>query len=176
MRCAVVSHLRVLGLLLVAAAGLGSSDVRALGPAGKANYVGFRGELLSSYFAQPLVAPAGFSAEWGTFQNGFVATSTRLGMTRSDPTSGYALLLGGGPQFHIPIGQHVLLMPGVSLATRISEAGFGFAGFATLGAAYRYESFYVGLEGEAPVFLQAGQGFDFFPPAYSMNLLLGLYF
>lgn len=176
MRSARRSAFRGVGLVLVLAVAVAASDARATGPAGKANYVGFRGEVLSSYFAQPMVAGAGFSAEWGSFQNRFVATSTRLGLSRSDPTSGFALLLGGGPQFHIPIGQNVLILPGISLATRISEAGFGFAGYASLGAAYRYQSFYVGLEGETPVFLQAMQGFDFFPPAYSLNLLLGLYF
>lgn len=162
--------------VLFALLALGNSQAQAQVPEGRSNYLGVRGELMSSYFSQPLVAPAGLGLEWGAFQNRFVATSTRLAFSRSDPSSGFALLLGGGPQFHFAIGEHVLIMPGLMLATRISEAGLGFAGYASLGGAFRYKRFYVGAEGEAPVFLQAMQGFEFFPRAFSVNLLTGIYF
>lgn len=149
-----------------------------LGPSGRGSYVNVRGQALSSYYGLEPTFMTGVSADWGGFQNGVVATGTRIGYSAGDPQAGQTIILGGGPQFHIALGSNVLVIPAINLATRISErGGFGFAGYLSLGGAYRItETFYLGAEGELPVFVQGAQGLQFFPAVYSANLLCGFYY
>jgi hypothetical protein len=148
------------------------------GPAGKGSYVNGRGQAVSSSFGLAPAFATGFSVDWGVFQNGVVATGTRIAYSNADPQAGQSILFGGGPQFHIALGDKVLLIPAINLATRLSErGGFGFAGYLSLGGAFRVtDTFYAGLEGETPAFVQGAQGLQFFPAVYSANLLCGFYY
>jgi len=178
-----ILHPSVFILVLLAA-----PAARAVGPLGYNNYVNIRVESMNFHsateFSAPppagpglqgsVTVPSGISADWGGFSSEYVAAGTRIGYTRADPAFGQALLLGGGPQFHIPLGEDVLLAPGINISYRLSNAGMGFGAYFSLALAWRLEGrYYLGLEGEQPLWLQ---GPGFLPSSRSANLLFGLYY
>ena len=152
------------------------------------SYVTIHADLASVFPTNPVVAPSGLSVDWGGFQSKYVAAGTTLGISRdfSDKNTGTgnptgnstALLIGGGPEFHIPLGAKALLIPALNIAYRLSEQGFGLAAFASLGAAYRIDAkMYAGLEAETPLVLQQPTGeFSMFPGAVDVKALFGFYY
>lgn len=143
------------------------------------SYFSVRGEVAASHFGSPWSTLGGVSVDWGVFQNRFVTTGTRLGISRSDPDLGASLMFGGGPQFHLPIGGKVLIIPAMNFGYRIGAGGAGLAGYTSVAAAYRHNSLFAGLEAELPIFYQGGMsgGFELFPrPVYLANLVFGFYY
>lgn len=164
-----------LQVVVLVLAGVLTREARALD--GPANYVNVRGEVLSKFPAMDPTMPVGISADWGSFQSRYIAAGTRIGYSQGDPSVGQALMFGGGPQFHIPLGDRLLLIPGVNLGTRISQAGFSLAAYISVASAVRItDRIYLGVEGDTPIFLQAAQGLVLFPGAFGVNALVGFYY
>src|SRR4051794_14827342 len=99
MMTALRTSLLALALLAIAPA------AHAAAGAPKPNYVTFHVEALRSVSPFPANALPGLSVDWGFFQNKYVATGTRIALQRDVGDSlGTAVMLLGGPQFHIPLG------------------------------------------------------------------------
>lgn len=142
----------------------------------RANYVNFHAELASRYPGAEFTVPSGMYVEWGVLQSKYVATGTRLGVTRADRSLGTALFFGGGPQFHFRVTDDLMILPSVNIGYRISEAGMGLAGLASAAVAYCYERYYFGLEGETLAFGQGPRGWTLFPGTVSVHGLFGFYY
>lgn len=143
-------------------------------PGGRNNYINLHGQTLSLSGGMSVL---GLAVDWGAFQSRFVAAGTRLGFSRitygaSTPSS--MLELGGGPQFHIPLGDRVLLIPSVNLGYRLSTSYTGMGINAGVALAYRVDSFYLGAEFDAPVWLQGAP--TFLPGPNTLNALIGIYY
>lgn len=151
------------------------------GPTSRSSYLIVHGDLLRSFGG--LDAGVGGGVEFGSFQNAFIAAGTVLSFDRQGPGTRLpaALYFGGGFSFHIPIGSNVLLIPAFNLGYRLVDStagiGGGIAAFGQVGAAYRFQQFYVGLEVQRPVYLELPtQRSAFFPNMTSGGAFLGLYF
>jgi hypothetical protein len=142
----------------------------------RSNYVNFHGELASRSPGAEFMVPSGLYVEWGVMQSQYVATGTRLGVTRADPSLGTALFFGGGPQFHFRIEEELLVLPSLNIGYRISEAGMGLAGLAGVAFAYVHDRYYFGLEAETLAFGQGARGWSLFPGTLSVNGLFGFYY
>ncbi len=134
----------------------------------------------------PAVGPGtSIAIDWGGFQSKYVAAGTLIGISRAVPSDGVALLLGGGTQFHIPIGPRFLLIPAIDLGYRITggengtPGGFGLATYASLAGAFRFDrnKLYAGLDAETPLFVQdpVNQKISFVP-ALEVKALFGFYY
>jgi hypothetical protein len=150
-------------------------------PSNHSSYLTLHGDLFRAFGG--VDAGLGGGMEFGSFQNRFIAAGTVLSFDREGPGTRLpaALYFGGGFSFHIPIGEHVLVIPAFSLGYRLVDSaagiGGGLAAFAQLGAAYRFSQFYVGLEAERPVYLELPtQKSAFFPNLTSGGAFVGLYF
>lgn len=140
----------------------------------KNNYVNFHAQALS---VTPSSRVLGLAVEWGAFQNRYVATGTRVGFSHTTfgDTDGIGMLeFGGGPQFHVPIGEHVLVIPAINLGYRLSTSYAGLGIDLAAAVAYRFESFYLGAEFQAPLWMQGAP--SFFPGPNTLNALVGFYF
>lgn len=141
-------------------------------PLPRPNYVSFQVEGVRSVspFTNSLT---GLTIDWGFFQNRFVATGTRIAVQRAVSDGlGTAIMLLAGPQFHVPIGQQVLLIPALNLGVRLGNASIDYAAYFDLTAAYRQDDYYVGVAGQTPVFLRN----LLFPAIYSANVVAGFYY
>ncbi len=169
----IASRLVAAAALFVALA-LPNNATAQNGPAGKNSWLSVRGEVVSNYglLAGPQLG-SGLTVEWGQLQNQFFGVGTRIGVTRNDGTT--SLLLLGGPQVHLALAENFVLMPSLTTGLKLSDAGFGFYIGGGLAALARFDTFYVGVEGELPIFVQGGQN-SLFPGFYSVNLMGGLYF
>jgi len=152
-----------------------------LGPEGKPSYFEVHGEMLRSF--DGVDAPVGGSLEFGSFQNKYIAMGTVLGLESPGRGTGLpmTLYLGAGISVHIPIVQHFLIIPEVSLGYSIQDSslgvGGGLAAYMQLGAAYRIRRFYFGLEAQRPIYLALpGLNSAFFPNYMTAGLFGGLYF
>lgn len=157
------------------------SFANASGLDAKNNYINFRAQALSLTSGMGVL---GVSIDWGAFQNQYVAAGTRFGFTRTTigPESFGTLDFGGGPQFHIPIGERVLIIPAVNLGYRLSTTDIGLALNLSTAIAYRLDAFYLGAEFDAPVWVQGAP--EFFPgftvpyagSANTLNAFIGFYY
>lgn len=167
---------RPLWLCLALLLGLATNASAQAGPTGRGNYLNLHGELAARYPGETFTVPSGLYLDWGAFQNGVVATGTRLGLSRADRSLGTALFFGGGPQFHLRITDQVMLVPAFNLGYRISQQGTGMLGLASFAVAYTHDRFYVGLEAETMAFGQSPIGWQVFPGTLSAHALLGMYY
>lgn len=126
----------------------------------KYNYINFRVQALSLTSGLGVL---GASVDWGAFQNRYVAAGTRIGFSQTTiGTESFGTLeFGGGPQFHIPLGEKVMLIPSVNLGYRLSTVDIYMAVSLSAAVAYRLDSFYLGAEFDAPVWVQGAP--EFFP-------------
>jgi len=146
------------------------------GPVGKNTWITLRGEALSSYRLQgPIDVASGLTFEWGMLQNKFFGVGTRVGFTRNDLVAGPALLMLGGPQAHIPLGDVVMLMPSLTTGLKLSQAGLGFTVLGALAVVARFDTFFAGAEFEYPFFVQSGASSLVLLPLWSANLVVGMY-
>jgi len=140
------------------------------------NYVTVQAEAFSSYPNLPLQGPGGVTVSWGNFQSPYFATSTRLGLTQADPSLGFALLLGAGGQFHIPLGDQFRLIPEFGLGYRLSSAGTGALLSLGLSGAYLIDHFYIGAGAETYLFAQGVAGNPVLPGNVIVQGLAGIYY
>ncbi len=171
-------------ILLLSACAQGSQSIVVapppVGPAGKASYLNVHGQMVRNQ-GSDVDGPTGGAIEWGSFQTKYVGAGTKIGLEATGAHTGLdsAIFLGAGPAFHIPIGDHVLLMPELNLGYRLGSKNIGFALYGSLGAAYRFHDYYVGLEVERPIYLQlqtSPNESPLFPSIMSGGLFLGLYY
>jgi hypothetical protein len=169
----------LVALVLALFAALPSARAQGMGvgPDGHANYVNFHAEAFSRSSDGTTAVPSGLAVDWGGFQSKYVATGTKIGLKHA--LEGWSFLLGGGPQFHIPLGDQFLLIPalnvGYNIQSRANAFGFGFIGTFSLAFAYKLPSLYLGLEGETPIFDQNARS-PFFPGSVGVSLLIGFYY
>jgi hypothetical protein len=179
-RTAALSVILALSALGCATMGSGPAPLQ-LGPDGKAGYINVHGEMLRSYGG--VDGPYGGSIEWGSFQNKYIGVGTSIGYSSVGAGTGMPreLFFGGGPQFHIPIGRHLLVLPSVNLGYRLADApggiGGGLAMYLSLGVAYKLNSVYFGLEAQRPLFLQLPNvDSAFFPNLTTAGAFVGFYY
>lgn len=158
--------------LLAAALFAVAPAAHAAAPLPKPNYVSFQVEGFRS--TGPVSSTlTGLSVDWGFFQNRFVATGTRIAAQRDVADGlGTALMILAGPQFHVPLGEQLLLIPALNLGVRLGQRMVDYAAYFDLAFAYRQDDLYLGLAGQTPVFLQQ----QLFPSIYSANLIVGFYY
>lgn len=155
------------------------AHAQALEP--KNNYINFHGQVLSLTTGLGVL---GVSVDWGAFQNKYVAAGTRFGFSRiTIGTESFGTLeFGGGPQFHIPVGERLLIIPAVNLGYRLSTTDIGLALNLSTALAYRFDAFYLGAEFDAPVWVQgAPEFFPGFTVSYAgsvntLNAFVGFYY
>lgn len=169
-----MSPARLLALALVLLSIPALSNATPAPP--QASYLNVHGEIAARYPGEAFTIPSGLYLDWGNFQSRYVATGTRLGVSRSDPALGIALFFGGGPQFHFRIENDLLLIPSLNVGYRISQQGLGLLGTASLAFAYLRERFYFGVEGETLAFGQNASGWFLFPGSLSIQGLFGFYY
>ena len=146
----------------------------AMGPAGKGNYINVHGQTLSLTGGTSVL---GVAVDWGAFQSKYGAAGTRIGFSQTtfgamEPLG--VLEFGGGPQFHIPIGDRVLVIPSVNLGYRLSTQSAALGVSFGTAVAYRLDSFYLGAEFEAPIWQQDRS--SFLPGPNTLNALVGFYY
>ncbi len=180
-RCISVGAAAV-GFLLVSLAAERAQAQMSFGPIGRGSYVEVGGELFRNSYGA-VDGPVGGSVEFGSFQNRFIAAGTVLNLEAPGPGTGLpmALYFGGGFSVHIPIGQHFLIIPELSLGYRLVDAssgiGGGIAAFGQLGVAYRLKIFYFGLQAQRPIYMQLNPNASgFFPDFTTAGAFAGLYF
>lgn len=161
--------MRVALALLVAVVALLPGSAEAQNHAGKGNYVIIHGQVMPLGNASEF--GTGLAVDWGVFQNKYIATGTRFGFSRWPVQT---LEFGGGPQFHIPIGEHLMLIPALNLGYRFSTATAGLGIDLSGALTYRHDTFYVGAEVNAPVWVQGAP--TFFPGQNTLNALVGFYY
>lgn len=166
---------RSLLLTLVLVLGFSSAARAQVG----SSYVSLSLESLRTAQAMPLSALPGFSVDFGVLQGPIFGTGTRISLQRNLADGrGYAIGLLGGPQFHVPLGDKLLLIPAFNLGLRLQgnpgQAGinFGYAAFADLMLAYRQDDYYFGASAQTPIILDN----IFLPPVYSAALVAGMYY
>lgn len=171
----------VLALTLTVLAGRPAHAQALLGPAGKPSYFEVHGEMLRSF--DGVDAPVGGSIEFGSFQNKYIAMGTVLGLESPGHATGLPMTLyfGAGFSFHIPILQYFLIIPEFSLGYSLQDSplgvGGGLAAYMQLGAAYRFQRFYLGLEAQRPIYLALpGLNSAFFPNYMTAGVFGGMYF
>ncbi len=143
--------------------------------ASQGSYVSLHGELSSRYPGEPFTMPAGMTIDWGNFQNRYVATGSRLGVSRADPKLGLALFFGGGGQFHLPVVGQWMVVPRFDLGYRLAESGGGLLMLGGVGGAYRWSRAYAGVEAETHMYAQGAQR-QLFPGNVSASAMAGFYY
>ena len=140
------------------------------------NFVSLAGEMSSRYPNLPIQGPCGLLVAWGSFQNKYFASLTQVGLSRADPSLGLVLLLGGGGQFHIPVGGKVLLVPGFVVGYRLAEKGAGLTAAANLAGVYRWSRMYAGLQAETLIYAPGGSAGPLLPGNVSAAAIGGMYY
>ncbi|MFM2152506.1 MAG: hypothetical protein RL199_941 [Pseudomonadota bacterium] len=161
-------------LLLVGTARTGRTQGLGRGT-GPGSYLSLHGELSSRYPGEPFTTPAGMTVDWGSFQNRFVATGSRLGVSRADPSLGLAIFFGGGGQFHLPVTEQWMVIPRFDLGYRLAESGGGLLMVGGVGGAYRWSRAYAGVEAETHLYAQGARK-QVFPGNVSASALAGFYY
>lgn len=174
-------RMKVFRVLALSAALFLPSLAHALEPVQKNNYINFHAQALSLTSGLGVL---GVAVDWGAFQNRYVAAGTRFGFSRTTigTESFGALEFGGGPQFHIPVGERLLIVPAINLGYRLSTADIGLSLNLSTAVAYRLDSFFLGGEFEMPVWVQNAP--EFFPgfttpyagSANTLNAFIGFYY
>jgi hypothetical protein len=136
------------------------------------SYLSVHGELSSRYPGEPFTAPAGMTLDWGNFQNKYVATGSRLGVSRADPRLGLAIFFGGGGQFHLPVTGSWVIIPRFDLGYRLAETGGGLLMLGGVGGAHRWGHVYAGVEAETHLYAQGARR-QVFPGNVSASALVG---
>lgn len=167
--------MRLLASFVFALSLLAAASAHAqVGPDGKGSYVNFRAGALRKVQSIDPVIGSGVSVDWGGFQSEYVATGTRLGFERADAIDGFntAFYIQGGPQFHIPLGDKLLLIPTVNFGGRLSDTGYDLVAHISLGFATKLNStLYLGGEIETPIYAVI-----LFPGTVYANGFVGFYY
>jgi len=145
-------------------------------PTAPRSFFTVQGESFSVYPDLPPQGPSGLLVAWGSFQNRYFAATTRLGLSRADPSLGTVLVLGGGGQFHVPLGERWRVVPGFTFGYRLAQGGAGMSVSAELAALYVMGRFYAGVGAETFLFSQGGYGSATLPGNVSGLAQTGFYY
>lgn len=153
-----------------------TAQAQGVGPGGRGSYFNVHGEVFSKFSDGPALVPSGIAIDWGGFQSRYVGAGTRIGLSRAGGEKPVALFIGGGPQGHIPLGDHFVLIPALNLGLHLANSGIGYAAYGLLAGAFVSDRYYFGLEVETPIYLQGRAPSALFPGAVAVDGLFGLYY